>query len=97
MIENLDADQPAGVYQTTSQMMVVRAGRRVAARVIVRHDDRGGVRQQRSLEHLAWLCSGYGYVVQPPESQRRASLTVHGRNIISPALSSATDPVGTSR
>ena len=59
-------------------------------------DDCCGVGEQSRLEHLARLCSGHGYVVQSlgsqRRSQRRASLTVHGRNIISPALSSATHP-----
>ena len=59
-------------------------------------DDFDGVREVGSSKRFARLCSGYGYVVQPLESQRRASLTVHGRNIISPALSIATDPVGAS-
>jgi len=70
VIENLDADQPAGVYQTTSQLVVVRAGRRIAAWVIVREDDRGGVRQKRCLKDLTRLCGGDRYVAMAMESRR---------------------------
>ena len=96
MVEQRHAEDVACGSKSLRQSDVVRRRRRIAGRVIVAGDDRGGVREYRGLEHLAWLCSGYGYVVQPLESQRRASLTVHGRNIISPALSIATDPVGAS-
>ena len=70
--------------------MVVRTRGGIPTRVVMRADYAGCIREKRSLEDFSGLCSGHGYVVQPLGSQRRASLTVHGRNIISPALSSAT-------
>lgn len=45
VVENVHAAQPSGVDQPSRQRQVVRARRRVAARVIVR------------LMCLAWLCS----------------------------------------
>ena len=65
--------------------------------MIVTHHDRGGVRQQRRLEHFSRLRCGHRYVVQPLERQRRASLRIHGHSIISPAFAGAADPVGTSQ
>ena len=70
VVEHVHADQLAGINESSRERHVVRAWRRVAARVIVRHDDRGGVRQERSLEDLARLCDGDRYVAMAMESRR---------------------------
>ena len=97
VVKNLNPKQGASRHQPARQVAIVGAGCRVATGVSVRQDDTRGVRQNRRAKDLAGLCSGDGYVVQSLGSQGRASLTVHGRNIFSPVLSSATHPAGTSR
>ena len=96
MIEQGNADYFTSSREAPSERDVVWRWRRIAGRMVVTGDDPGSICEDGRPEHFSGLCSGYGYVVQPLESQRRASLTVHGRNIISPALSIATDPVGAS-
>ena len=44
----------------------------------VSDDDGRRVREERSFEDLPGLCSGYSYVAEPVEGQRRASVTVAG-------------------
>ena len=46
-------------------------------------------RRREGGHYLQTLCSGYSYVAEPVEGQRRASVTVDGRHIISPGFASS--------
>jgi hypothetical protein len=53
VIADGDAEELAGADESTRELDVVDAGRRVTTRVIVRNDDGGGVGQDGDLEDFA--------------------------------------------
>jgi hypothetical protein len=93
VVEDLHAEQRAGINEAAGQLDVVSAWDRIAAGMVVRQDDRRGVCQQGRFEDLARLCCGRNYVAQSLKGQRRAGLTVHGRHIIAPAFARSADPL----
>lgn len=53
MVEHADVDERERVLEALRELLVALAGRRVAGRVVVRKDQRGGIAGERNPNDLA--------------------------------------------
>lgn len=63
VVEEVDAEEVAGLFQAFGDLLVLGRWCRIAARVVVNRNDRGGVRYDRRLINLPRLCCGPAYVI----------------------------------